>query len=576
MKPASSRGKRVYVEVSPSRLEVALVNGASVSSLSEAHATADWAAQWPSCLSALDGALAGMVERLGAAGCPATVVYTCQSATVSVFACPAAGGRRAAEQAARLGLAGLCTFSTDENPCEVFPVYTDSGTAGAAPQIHSIGMADLDGSLEALMRWARSAGLEPDRFVPAEAAAMMGAVQAADHEGGPDDAVRAALFFGDHTSVLAAAHRGRLCFVRGLSIGTDALVEALTRPIRVGPGRDGAPRPPVSLDRAAAREMLLTVGVPALEDRVDDDLGIDGSSILPLLQPALQRISVELKQSFRFGVDEAAAKAAVSLAVVGPGGSIPRMGGSIARLCGAAAVDLPGWSGTGGEARASASVGLVAVLRRPGAPEAGLVPRAMEKARTLRTFRRGMWAGIAACAGLVAWDAQQARATLGKERARLEQLKRQVASASNSTPAQEQAQAALDRLAAFEAKIGEQMGEWVDWSVVLRLLAEHTPERVRLTGVEMTGAGAASCRMSGYVESASTTESASIIGRYMSALGTSPLVRTVDLGTTQHTQRDGRGVQQFELSVHLIGLPAHAQAAVKDAGLARAGEAGAP
>src|SRR5262249_38213525 len=158
-----------------------------------------------------------------------------------------------------------------------------------------------------------------ERAVPADAAATIGAV-ASVRDKPASDTVCAGFYFGEHSSVLAAMMNGRLCFVRTLGLGVDALVDALTRPIRVRQGPEGF-RPRVTLERGAARDLLLAMGVPGPDVVVDPQRGIDGSAVLPLLQPVVQRICIEVKQSLRFGMEEAAGKAPVRLTIVGPGGS---------------------------------------------------------------------------------------------------------------------------------------------------------------------------------------------------------------------------------------------------------------
>lgn len=574
MKPSSSRGKRVYVEVSPSRLEVVAVTGGSAASRMEHPATVDWNAQWPGVLAGLDGPLARMVGELGATGCPATIVYSGPTATAGVFPCPAIAGKAAVDQAARLALTGLCSFPLDDNASQVVSLRTDASqkqTDGTQTpvQTHTLGVADTDASAEAVAQWASRAGLTVERLVPAEAAGMIAALRAAEAVAAGGE-VRAALFFGEHASVLAAVHGERLSFVRSLGVGTESLVDALIRPIRPrGSAEDGTSRSPITLDRDAARVLLEASGIPAADQVIDKQRGIEGAAVLPLLQPVLQRVAIEVKQSLRFGIEEAA-KSPVRLVVIGPGATIPRLSEIVARQCGLeTAATGPGPVGDAG-------CGLIAGLRRAADVAPGILPRSLERAGMLRLVRHGVWAGLAASVCLVAWDAYSVRSALGREQARLEQLQRQAAPMTNSTPMQEQAQAARDRVSAFDEKIREQMGEWVDWSAVLALLGERTPESVRLTGLELSAASGASCKLSGYVDSASAMEAASVIGGYMTALGAAPVVRSVDLGTTQHVRRENKDVQQFELSINLIGLPAVARAAVKGAGPTMAGVAGAP
>lgn len=555
--------KQVVVELSPTRLEVATLQGGRVrDSRAERLEPADWSESWPGVLTTLDAQLAGLVAKMGVQGAQATVLYAGPTAVNAVFSCPGGAGAGASEQATVLALAGLCTFPLESNPHAMRRLARDpaSAASGQGPQGHTLAVADADESTAAVADWIRRAGLRPATLLPLRTPAMVLSVRAA-MDGKPGDGPRAVLWMGEHGSILAAGHGGSLLFVRALGLGTEDLVEALGRPIRVR-SEEGRT---VTLNRAEARELLESSGVPLASDLVDPDRGIDGAGILPLIQPVLQRIGIETKQSLRFGLSEED-RAKVRLTILGPGGCINRLGDMLGRQCNAKYEPQPGQKpdarpDTKTDARPDASsrpqrLGNIGALGLAGSLKVNLTPRSVERAQSMRRLRAGLWTGTAASLLLIGAEWLVTGKQLEISRADLATIKAAADERNARTEAQDRAIAARTRAAGLEQRVWKELGEPADWAAILSLLGEATSPKVRLTiielGADRTGPH---CRVSGYMLAGAGSDPAAVITSYIDELSGKPIVRSVRLGPTQRAEFNGGQGQRFELGVNLVGLP---------------------
>ncbi|MBX3356896.1 MAG: hypothetical protein KF745_00560 [Phycisphaeraceae bacterium] len=565
MKTTNTRAKSAIVEISPSRLEVSVFSSGKPAIHTFFLDQSEWGDNWPGVLRGLSDPLANLVQQSGLVGAAPTVVYVAPTSAVGVFSCPASAGKASAATSAMLGLAGVCPFPLEGQPSGVRHLGTDKpGADGAAGvQVHNLGAADTDASVQAIADLCGRAGLAPICFIPAAAAATADAVRLA-LEASAKGGVHAVFWLGTQVSVLAVANAGRLRLVRNPSLGTDLFVEALIRPIRARSSDSQPPRDAVTLTRDQARELLARAGIPAAEQVVDEARGIHGAGLLPLMQPVLQRLSVEVKQSLRFGLEDAE-REALSLSLAGPGSLLPNLPQTLARQTGLSL----GAEQTSSDRDAH---GLAAAVRAGESVLPILRPFSMEQASTFRTTRRTVWVGLAAAAAVVAADIGTSWMALSHANERVTQLKNQVARDSATTPEQVAAEAAREKVLALREAISTQMGDKVDWSAFLTLLADTTPENIRFSSVEVGFSGRRACTLTGYLDGASGAEAASALQAYMSSLAAVPLVANVSLGTTQRSQRDGRPVQQFELSVLLLGLPSNTVISDKDAGQISAGE----
>lgn len=515
--------KTVEISLSPGRLTVALGERCANIDLEEQL----WETAWSEGLRPLDKPLTDALTELGVPGADGLLVYRSPTAIAEVFSYPVKAG--AAEEAAALALADAlgrpleqCTWS----------LQTLSATTRPTVQTVILAAGDIAATAEVIEQWTRRAGVRLVHAEPADARAL--ALVAGAVRCGPGGACRAVLRMDDAGSVFAAGSGERLAFVRCVGIGLDQFVEALTRPIP----RKGGVAGPAQLGRAKAREILMRVGVPEPAQIVDEALGIRGGDLLPLMQPALQRLLIEIKQSLRFGLDDAE-RTSLMIGLDGPGAAIPGLAATIA-----SAVDRP-----------------VAPCAPPTKPlklrrMSTLAPSARE-AIAMRRASVALRAGAVGAAALIAFEtfsAVRREKAIGAEIAAIEIDAERAGEAIASAEAQRSVAAALTDA---QAKLDASFGRRTDWMAFLRELAVLTPESVRFTeiaGSYESGLPMASLHGVAWFEEADTDASGEgPITRYLDALRASPLVDRVELGETQRSDFEGRPARRFSLRVSLVG-----------------------
>jgi Tfp pilus assembly protein PilN len=563
----ASLGRRVVLEVSPSRQTLAIFRGATVvRACSERVEMAEGRKTWSDTLLALQPKLARWALELGINGSRVTVVYTGPETTAAVFSCPISAGRARAFQAATLALGEATAYPIEQNPHEVIPVARDAdgGPPGAdgkprPAQLHCLAAADTEISASALAGSIRSADLVPGEFLPAPGAMLAAAIRRlALEESKAEPACRLVLWLGEHGSVLAAGTKRRTAFVRHLPLGVETLVDAMSRPPAGGFGPSNA------MSRAEARELLFTTGIPAPGAGGNGAAG--GPSVLPLIQPVLQKYTVETKQSIRFGLS-AEDRSRLRFIVTGPGAAIAGLADIIARDCGIESFETEGTAGLNGDG-AEPLRGDVSAFLSAGSLPLNLLPQEVLRAVALRRTRVAMWAGMAVTAATVAFDGVSSSLLLDKEQQTLATLTEKASQPNESRAALEKAQAARQGVVQASKKIEASVGRLAAWGDAMTALAAVTPETIRLrelrAEIDATGP---SCRITGAVRSGEGVPAASIVKRYVDDLSRVPLFRSAKLGATQRrSEKVGEAgapeeILAFEITVGLLPLPREAMVA---------------
>lgn len=550
------------MDISASALEVAVWRGhAAVASRRHEFDRTDWPADWPSALAESRTLLANTVAELQASGLPATVVFSTPGAVIAINACPLSAGKVAAVQAGSLALANVATVPIASGPSDVRILHVDApasnpgsspAPAAASPRIHTIAAAAPDADVARLTEWAAQSGLVVDATVPAEAALAHETVRLATGGERPI----AVLCVGEHVSVLAVGCAGRLELIRSIAAGSQSIVEALLRPIRPSGNRDA-----IQLDHAAARRMLADVGIPEAGRSLPDMPGCTGAVILPLLQPIMQRFAIELKQSLRFGVDEAT-RATITLRLTGSGANVPGLGAALARQASIGLHTPAGSEPTATPSSITANATDVLPTLLAGSDSNQL---------TIRGLRRALLAGVAAAGALLAVDGVMTRLSLRAEQQRLEAIR--ANSAGNRTLTDLQDQALESRLAAtaLHRQISRTLGTTPDWGASLRVLADLVPPTVRVLEARLSDHGTPTCNLNAYIRLDQTVDAAGEIRRFVDAISHHPIVSAVRLGNTQRGNVRGNEAQTFELSIEFVAvetpfLEAHSSAAASEEG----------
>lgn len=421
--------RRVVIELSATRLELSVLLGDQVVSTKGIRLDVpEFNETWPRGLESVAPQLKQLVTASACAKLPATLIYHAPTSAVIVSAVPAAAPRKESMQAAGLALADAANRPLAGHPHELERIWVDANADAAvieapAKHAHILGMADSEEATSALARLLKAADLRPDGLVPAETLAFISAVDAVLDRSSANAGTAVAIYFGEHTSVLAAATSGRLRFVRRLGTGSEQLIDALARDIRTGPDS-----PPITLTRPQAAALLFRSGVPVRGQPFDAETNLAGDAVLPLVQPVLQRCIVEIRQSIRFGLDEKE-RGTAKLIGLGIGARIGRLMKLISDQSAmpqddAKAADAPGEP-------TSTSCGLIDQFIRGRAIQAHLLPASVCRELTAKRARRGMFVGFGAAAAMIVFNGVTTRMELPKQ---LERVQKAQANLDGTKP----------------------------------------------------------------------------------------------------------------------------------------------
>ena len=527
------RTAQVILELTPTRMTASVMSGAVVRrSKSVDLDAAQWEQAWKERLTPLDAPLAALLAAMGAQRARLCVLYDTPSAAVDLVSLPVTG--RAAIDAARLAIADSISCDPDAAPVSSVVLCRDS--VGAPPLTHTLACADQDEPLETLYAWVERSGARVRSAAPGDAMVVAAMTRLA--LGDTADVHTAHVFIGEHATTIGVGHAGRLAFVRTVEVGVAALWEPLARLYK---GEEHA--------RSLACALLAETGVPSPGEVLDRERGILADDALPAIQPVLQRLFIELKQSIRFGLSrEDAARA--SIVVHGPGACIPHLAEGVAEQVGLRYTPPPAPTGAN-----RLDFSMLAHLPGP-APALDLVPIHRQDRRTGAALRRGLIGGTVAASlfllaeGGLAWQAART------SEAQLRTMKASLTQAERLTTTNDTLDSMRAALDAARARLDTRMRTRPAWGAWLHDFAQATPERVRITGVvgELRE-GAPVVVLRGHAGASAGEDAAGAIRAFVNALEAGPLVERVDLGSTSRIRTPLGDAQRFELTLTLVSPP---------------------
>lgn len=495
---------------------------------------------WPAAVRELCDTLRPWVAQRGLAGRRAVVLYDNPTVATRLTSLPGLSDHQAcaAARLAALGSLGAGEATALADACEVA-----RDLRGEAPRRHLLAAADRRAALEAVDELIERAGLTLECVLPVEAVLIASLLRDADDS---NDVARGRLFIGPRQSWLVVSGAGSLLLFRPIGLGLGQLVDVLTRPISLSGSRAD-----FSLTRERAARLLETHGIPEREQVVDSSCGLLGQHVLPLLQPVLQRLVVELKQSLRFGLSEVHRRG-LRLSLCGPGAAV----GGLASIIGDA-VDAPVQVEPDDAARGAEGAfefGLEGdAIRRvlPRCPNL-LPPRAVAR-HAVRRFNRAAWAGLAVAAALLAADARRVDNLIAAEREQVNALSARI---DDSQRLAEQAAAAQALDAAFRRVRNALVASTgtPDLAALLREVALLAGPEVRLVRVDFDGrtveralganGPSSELTIEGY---ALGPESETLVTGFVDGLQRSTLVESASIGSVARVEIDGRAARRFQV-----------------------------
>lgn len=532
---------RVIIELSTSRLVLTRMDGQSPADTVCLRFDAPLTGFNASQFNTLAPALKNAVENLKAQGLPAIVVASGPRVVGLAHSAPASGGAGAAIQAATLALESAADFALDQSPSCVLPITKDAAGGGGTrtgAQVHLVGWAVEQETLAAIVGLVQGAGLMFDGLIANDVLRASHALQgAAALKTSPGQTV-AQLHLDMDGGLLTGTRDARLPLVRPVTIGLEALVDALVRPIRTF---DEA-TPSLTLTRAQAEQLLFSVGIPTPDATFEIGRTIRGSAVLPALQPALQRLGVEVKQSLRFGLDDAARAAAV-FRLSGPAAEIPRLQDVLAGLVG-----IP----LSADTRSATATSVPEALVRSPLLSHALMPVEHQE-RVFRTrVRRSALVGAAIAVAWTTFDAISTRSLLNATQLHLDALSHAARESGRTLESQQSALEARAAMAQLSDRIDRTLSAGTDWSAYLTHVARVVPNEIKLRHVHgEADQDGPTVSLTGSLNWSDDRRSSEIIGGFIDRLGQSPVVRGLRLASTSKSPGEKGMTQNFEIIVRL-------------------------
>lgn len=495
---------------------------------------AEWDRLWTETPDALSKMLTPLLTQANCTGTQATVFYQSPTLISSLFSCPAQV--RDVTSAARMALADMASLDLSINPWSVQPLARDR--RGEPRRRHIAIAADTEQCVSKLVRALCDAGLSGVQLVPMQAALTARTV---DHalDASSDGRAIVSVHFGQTRSVIIAAHDQRVLLARQVDFGTDRLVQALANSLEAVRSSDTA--------TVTAETLLHQHGLPTPGQVIElDGHSFGAAEILPAIQPVLQRILVEIRQSIRFGLADIEAEPLVFIS--GCGASIPRLAEAFTAELQSECV-----SDQTVDAEDNNDLSHAYDACRNGL-RIRLQPREEVAAGSVRSLRNALYAGSAAALVLGAGQTAMMMEQTESLRPQVDALEAQAAPVSAPSFDPRESASRVRAVRSTIEAIDTTVGSGVDLSALLQELCLIASESAILTDIEFSGGRSAQCRVRGYA-SLGADGSGSAVRQFIDRLRDSPMIESVRLEGTQTSILDDRETQYFTANLSLRSVP---------------------
>jgi len=533
---------RVHISLTPTMLEVAVISSMGVSASAGAPLDPDqWDSSWQNWLTPLDDTLRELLNRVGARGRFRTrVFYTSPDAFAEVHTVPGTGDT--ALHAAELALRDRVPFDADENPLSVCPIARDGAGHGRS---HALLVADTDEHCESVVSWVERCGGKVIQLAPISALVLNALVREACSD--RDEAPRVRAFVGEHEFTLVGSEGGHVLFVRTASIGYGLLGEAFCRGATTQTARE--------IDRTEAMIALFDCGLPESPSEVIPlGSGVGGSSILPHIQPVLQRFYVELRQTLRFGFGETNLQR-VRVELKGPGALIPSFITNLGEQLGIEITGLPATERFD-PTMACGTHGTLHLATCVSPTEVSLIPTAVLDRRRRSRLGASLRLGAAAALVIVAGDTAYTWKQTTDIRAAMDDNHARIAHVELEQARWEEAVGLSTELVATKQALVDALGERADWFAVLQEIGRQTTYPVRLTEIQARiDQGDVVITIKGFAFDTDGRSGSDVLGGYIDRLTQSPVTSLVSIGSTQRAEIDAKPGVKFALDAAVVCVP---------------------
>lgn len=479
----------------------------------------------------LEAPLREVIEKAGLVGRRVEVHYESADAVVEMLTLPlpfaearAAGALRIRES---LGNGAEACVSIARVP-----------QPGADPGSSTLLMtADRSTTAEAIAAVVGRAGALPELLLPLRTTTLRAAIAAALAVHGERSAT--VMWMDRHTTAVAGGAGGSCRFARSLSAGCDLLVDAFRRAAREVGG----------CDHAQAWEMLFRAGIPRRDQVVDEGLLLKGERVIPLIQPALQRLAIEVKQTLRFGLPEGEASRAI-VTLAGPGAAVPLLLETLGAMIETTVRPLDAAAGAAGE-RLEAGMTL------------GFTPDAVTARRARRGLLSAAAVGTAAAFLAVGLDGAWSQRETGRLNEAIAANERRLERAASDAAVQAGLDDAAGRLARLDALAEATIGTQTCWTAAMKLVSNLNVPGLELQ--EMVGGltpDGPVLTLRGLVPSSDANHGP--MAAVIAGLSASPLAARVQVGSARTVETDGGARTQFTIAMTLRTLSRTSLSALPD------------
>lgn len=540
------------ISLTPDSLEGAFVVGTRVArTATRPLDRARWSEAWADGLLEFDAPLASVINELGARkGARVSVLVQSPSDAVEISSYQTIGAD--ALQAAMLRAEERVIVTDSRAVSDAIVVAHDE--LDGAPRTHVLACAADNASVQAVFGWVSRAGCRLESHVPRAVVPLTRTLEAAQDERG----CVAYCYLDWSTATIASMHQGALAFVRTFNAGYQSLAEAYARGVAHLDAQDSEHEPDEetpTLDMPRGASLLIENGVPSREAKIGDADNPYRSTVAPLLASVMQRLSVEIKQSVRYGVRQVEQRPR-RLILLGPGARIPGMAALLSETTELDVEVHPSVSEQPKELAPFAPGSTEHLIASDADPGVSLIPIAaverLASARRSSAVRAGAILGIGLLlgeAGLIALERAQIRSESERHHATLLDVRAQ-------SLAIERAGEQLEELNLASFATSTVVGDQPNWSAVLGDLGARTPDRVRIRDIRaFYESQTPMVAISGHAADDPGDRRGDTLGAYIETLSQSPLVERVELGTTRSETLDGVTTRAFSVTCFLRAVP---------------------
>jgi Tfp pilus assembly PilM family ATPase len=538
-----NQSNQFIISLSPDTLSAATVRKGQVKQAERIDLDPrDWAAIWEDGFMGLDQPLRQLMSRFSSRSVGhATLIYHSPTVTQQVYTFE--NDQSAMREVGELKIRESIGYN---DPIES---YILSGTNKGDHDTTLLVYSEREEQLRSLYAWLNRSGVRVQSLVPASAVTMHAASKVA-LAAEPDTAV---FFLGADVSVMAYASSSGIHLIRSAEIGYRKLIDGYMQALHAdsesssdNEHSDSTNKKTISSVKAL--RMLLEHGIPVNPVEID---GVDlRTTVLPVLAPVLQRFCIEIKQTFRFGLN--GVDIPKNLMLCGPGAAIPFLGKSISQHIDMhVQVDPKGESFLLAEPFGRGT--LECSVFESKSNFGGLLPAIALEARMSSKLTRSVIAGAVIAA--VAMGAEYGTTTLEYQK-----LSDEMSQSTHRVSAVQSFNKQIESVARLSSTISE-VSELVDetietipqWQVLLSSLSETAMDSIRIQEVRgQSSKGTTFIEINGVAVSESEKESGQALNDFFAGLEAIDGVSQVSLGSTSRINvDDDQWGRQFTIKVEL-------------------------